>query len=189
MTVLNREQADVVRKTVVEMVEDKAQFALTDLERESVRVVGTTRYDFEEVGLSLIDLTMHERYGGRLIVLLPNQVVFEHWHPDVDGAKGKVETFRVLWGEVDSFCEGEASDGAQSLIPAGSEDVFTARRRIHLAPGEQHTTQLHERHWLVAGDVGVVGLEFSSPVRDRSDIKTDIDLDLVFFDFASPERH
>ncbi len=168
--------ADQVRRRVLEMVEVRAGFALTPEEKANILVVGFGEEDFFAWGAAAIDTILHPRYGGRLIIFFPNQRFPEHWHPDVDGDAGKEETFRVLWGQVRIYCPGEPSPGALERIPAGKEDVFTSRHEVILNPGEQVTAGRQERHWLVAGPEGTVGLETSSTVRDSYDQWTDSSL-------------
>jgi len=173
--------ADQVRQQVVEMVEVKAGFALTAEEKANIVVVGFGQEDFYAWGAAAIDTILHPRYGGRLIVFFPNQRFPEHWHPDVDEDGGKEETFRVLWGQVRIYSPGASSAGALERIPAGKEAAFTSRHETILNPGEQVTAGRHERHWLVAGPEGTVGLEISSTVRDSFDQWTDSSIKPVVF--------
>lgn len=172
---------DEVRQRVIEMVEVNAGFALTAEEKANIIVVGFGQEDFFAWGAAAIDTILHPRYGGRLIIFFPNQRFPEHWHPDVDGDGGKEETFRVIWGQVRIYAPGEPSPSALEHIPAGKEDVFTSRHEILLGPGEQATAALHDRHWLVAGPEGTVGLEISSTVRDEYDQVTDPAMKPVVF--------
>jgi D-lyxose ketol-isomerase len=170
---LDADQVREIRRQVVEMVEDRAGFRLSETEKANIAVVGFGEEDFFDWGAAAIDTIIAPRYGGRLIVFFPNQRFPEHWHPDVDGVPGKEETFRVLWGQVTIYCPGEPSPNASSHIPAGKEAMFTSRHEVVLRPGEQATAALHDRHWLVAGPDGTVGLELSSTVRDEFDRVTD----------------
>jgi D-lyxose ketol-isomerase len=171
MAGLDGAQVRKIKQQIVEMVEEKARFVLTSEERANVLVVSFG--DFHALGVAAVDTILAPRYGARLIIFLPNQVMPEHWHPDAEGIPGKEETFRVLWGEVRIFGPGEPTPGVERWIPAGKADVFTSRHEVHLRAGEQATASLHDRHWLVAGPEGVVGLEVSSTVRDEHDLMTD----------------
>ncbi|MGA2512863.1 MAG: D-lyxose/D-mannose family sugar isomerase [Candidatus Limnocylindrales bacterium] len=156
-----------VRQRIIELVEQKARFVLSSEEKERIAVVAFG--DFFQFGAGAIDTIMHDRYGGRLIIFFPNQVFPEHWHPNVDGNLGKEETFRVLWGKVYSYGEGEPSGDAEARIPPGKGHVFTARKEVILEAGEQRSIGLEERHWFVGGPEGAVAIEISSTVRDRYD--------------------
>jgi len=168
---LNPEAASDVRLRIIDYVEHKAGFILSEDEKQHIMVVGFG--GFFASGAGAIDTVMHARYGGRLIIFFPDQLFPEHWHPNVDGSLGKEETFRVLWGSVYSYGEGEPSSSAESRIPPGKEAVFTARHEVVLNAGEQRTIGLQERHWFVGGPQGAVALEISSTVRDPFDRFTD----------------
>jgi len=164
---LSPEAASDVRQKIIDYVEHKAGFILSGDEKQHIVVVGFG--DFFASGAGAIDTVMHARYGGRLIIFFPGQLFPEHWHPNVDEGLGKEETFRVLWGSVYSYGEGERSSSAESRIPPGKEATFTARHEVFLKAGEQRTIGLQERHWFVAGPEGAVALEISSTVRDPYD--------------------
>ena len=168
---LSAEAVGDVRRRIVDLVEAKAGFALSEEERQRIIVVSFG--DFFISGAGALDTVMHPRYGGRLIVFFPGQLFPEHWHPSVEEGAGKEETFRVLWGSVCSYGEGEPSTGAAQRIPAGKDAVFTARNEVLLRAGDQRSIGLHERHWFVAGPEGAVALEISSTVRDKYDRFTD----------------
>ena len=168
---MSAEAVEDVRRRILDLVEGKAGFALSEDERQRIIVVSFG--DFFASGAGAVDTVMDSRYGGRLIVFFPGQLFPEHWHPSVDEGAGKVETFRVLWGSVYTYGEGEPSTGAAQHIPAGKEAVFTARNEVLLRAGDQRSIGLHERHWFVAGPDGTVGLEISSTVRDQDDRFTD----------------
>ena len=174
---MSMEAVEDIRRAVLDMIEDKAGFALTEDERQRVIVVSFG--DFYTSGAVAVDTVMHPRYGGRLIVFFPNQLFPEHWHPSVEEGEGKEETFRVLWGSVHAYGEGEPSDGVTEHIPAGKEAVFTAHNEVLLHAGDQRTIGLNERHWYVAGPEGAVAIEISSTVRDEYDCFTDDTLKAV----------
>lgn len=164
---------------------DRAGFAVTRQEMSALRLVDTSYDDFRAIGLSLVDLCMHERYGSRLVIVLPNQIIPEHWHPSADGYIGKQETFRLLSGEVEAYLEGDEPADTRDLFPDAADRVdtwragFSAGRRLLLRPGDQCTTRLHEKHWFRAGPSGGLALETSSTVRDILDRASDPNLQFV----------
>lgn len=116
--------------------------------------------------------------------MLPGQLCPEHGHPDVDGERGKEETFRCRSGEVHLFVPGEAStadrDFALSLVPEDKRETFTVFRHVHLRPGDQYTLAPDTLHWFVAGrDAPAVISEFSTRSRDEADIFTDPEIQRV----------
>jgi D-lyxose ketol-isomerase len=175
MGMLDAEGLREARRRYLELVERKAGFVLSQNERDGIQVVVFRDYSYSAV--AAIDLVMHARYGARLIIWLPNQMMVEHWHPDADGNPGKEETFRVLWGTVHAYRRGVPSAGATARIPGGDEHAFTSRHEVVLNAGEQWTLEPHERHWFVAGPDGAVALEVSSTVRDSYDGLTDTALE------------
>lgn len=181
---MSRRQARACADEVGALI-DQAGFAVTQQETSSLRLVDTSYDDFRAIGLSLVDLCMHERYGSRLVILLPNQVVPEHWHPSAGEHLGKQETFRLLWGDVEAYVEGHEPAAYRRLFPDAPDATdtwragFSAGRRIPLRPGDQCTTRLHERHWFRAGAAGGVALETSSTVRDILDRPNDPNLRFV----------
>jgi D-lyxose ketol-isomerase len=91
----------------------------------------------------------------------------------VDGAPGKMETFRCRWGRVWLYVAGNPSSARQALPPEGSEVFYTVFHEIILNPGEQYTIPSDTLHWFQASDLGAVVSEFSSSSHDDSDVFTD----------------
>jgi D-lyxose ketol-isomerase len=137
--------------------------------------------DFFKVGLVIVNFVNTTRYCGKFLLFFPGQTAAEHYHPDVDGNRGKEETFRVLWGSAYAYGEGEPTKNIKAKIPEGMEESFTVRKETILKPGDQYDVKLHEKHWWQAGPEGVVVLEVSSTSRDLADVYTDKSLDFNIF--------
>ncbi len=103
------------------------------------------------------------------MALLPNQTCAEHKHPNLNGQKGKEETFRCRYGKVYLFVEGKKTP--RHVEPPN--EYFTASHEIILNPGDQYTIPPNTLHWFKAGEDGAVISEFSSHSDDASDVFTD----------------
>lgn len=169
---LQTDEVKVIKNKALGMLKE-AHIALSGEEEKTLAAVDFQTVDFNEIGMVLFTPINTARYCGRYIVFFPGQSCAEHWHPDVDGQPGKEETFRVLWGTVYAYYEGEPTKNIKAKIPTGKDAYYTCRREVILNPGDQYTLGLHEKHWFQAGPEGAVALEFSSEAKDRFDLNTD----------------
>jgi D-lyxose ketol-isomerase len=170
---LSLEEQKKIKEKALRMFK-KAGIPLSEDEKKNeITIVYFNNDKFYELGIVMVTTVNTERYCGRYILFLPGQSCAEHWHPDVDGNAGKEETFRVLWGTVYAYGEGEATKDIKAKIPPGKEKYFTVRKERILQPGDQWTLDLHEKHWFQAGPKGAVAYETSSAARDLNDLTTD----------------
>lgn len=128
---------------------EKANVVLSEEDRASLRVVDYGLNDIARYGVQFVEYINNGRYCARQLVLLPQQTIPEHRHPPVGDDPGKLETFRVVWGNV---------------------RVHTEFEEIDLNAGEQYTIGDNVYHGFRAGEAGAVAIEFSSPARDRYDV-------------------
>ncbi len=161
---------------------EKAGIILSKEEKENkIQIFDYGTGDFYKVGLIIVNFINTSRYCGKFLLFFPGQSAAEHYHPDVDGNKGKEETFRVLWGSAYAYGEGEPTKNIKAKIPEGMEGSFTVSKETILNPGDQYNVKLHEKHWWQAGPEGVVVLEVSSTSRDLYDVYTDKNLEFKIF--------
>lgn len=166
---------DVQRK--VNEYFQKADVILSDDEIQSIEVndFGLNRLD--ELGLQLFVYINTDRYCAKEWVLFPRQTCPEHYHPPVtDGDSGKEETFRVKFGTVYLYVEGEKTKHPKTQPPDQDRDYFTAAHEVVLTAGDQYTIPPNTRHWFQAGEAGAVTAEYSSPSTDDHDIFTHADI-------------
>lgn len=149
-----------------------AGIALRPGEEEGIDVADFGLSAFENEGASMLTLVDTERIAVKLIVLLPEQTLPEHWHTAVDGKPGKEETVRVARGELRLYVPGPDSVG-RGFVPSEKEPYYTSRRECVLAPGDQRTIREGTKHWLQAGKEGAVVFSFSSYAHDARDPFTD----------------
>ena len=152
---------------------EQVGIVLSEEEKNNIEIAEFGLGELASTGLELVVYVNTDRYCAKELVLFPRQTCPEHKHPSVEGAPGKMETFRCRSGRVFLYVEGEKTPGINALIPAGSEAYYTVFHEIELAPGQQYTIPPDTLHWFQAGEEGAVVSEFSSTSRDESDIFTD----------------
>ncbi len=169
---LTRDQLNAHRRKAAQKLEE-AGIVLTETERNAIEIADFGLGDFDRTGLALVVYVNTDRYCAKELVLFPGQTCPEHRHPDIDGERGKEETFRCREGKVWLYVEGEASEPIDATVPPGDEAAYTAFHQITLEPGQQYTIPPDTLHWFQAGPEGAVVSEFSSTSRDPFDIFTD----------------
>ena len=166
-----RSQEKALRKQAAEILR-QTLFPLTKTELDSIAVADFGLGDPLSQGAQILTLFATERISAKLIVLLPNQILPEHWHPPVGDDPGKEEILRGSWGTVRYFEQGtEKLD--PSLIPKGKHDCFTCTARRDLKPGDQVIIPPGVKHWMQGGQSGGCVISFSTCVRDILDQFTD----------------
>ena len=155
------------QQRAAQMIRD-AGVVITKDEADAVEVVdfGLSRLNVE--GVQVLTLLATERVSAKVLALFPSQTEPEHWHPPVNDDPGKEETLRVISGEVFVFVPGNGGL-CRGWVPAGKDDVYTARHEIVLKPGDQITLPPGAKHWFQAPDSGAVLYSFSTCVRDGLD--------------------
>lgn len=148
---------------------EKAKIVLTEEEKQKIEIADFGLDDLEHTGLQLLTYVNTERVCAKEMVLFPYQTCPEHRHPPVGDSPGKEETFRVRYGRVLLYVEGE-SNCTQPWHPEGEYTVF---HQIVLEPGQQYTIYPNTRHWFQADAQGAVVSEFSTKSMDDTDIFTD----------------
>jgi D-lyxose ketol-isomerase len=153
----------------------KAGFPLTEKELDRIAVADFGLGAPEQEGAQILTLFATERISAKLIVLLPGQILPEHWHPPVGNDPGKEEIIRGYWGRVLYFDDSE-TDQENLNIPSGKDHCYVCRSRRDLMPGAQVIIPPGKKHWLKGGDGGGCIISFSTCVRDILDQFTDEDI-------------
>lgn len=169
---LRRSELESAQARTAEML-DCAGIIITPQERANIEVVELGLSELERTGLQIITYVNTERYCAKELILFPRQTCPEHRHPDLEGRRGKMETFRCRWGKVLLYVEGDPAESPKANVPQGSEAYYTVFHEIELDPGRQYTIPSDTLHWFQAGDEGAIVSEFSSTSRDESDTFTD----------------
>lgn len=168
---MKRSVYNEARAKALEMYE-KAHIVLTDAEKAGVEVADFGLNDLWNTGLQIVTYVNTELCCAKEMVLFPGQTCPEHRHAPLmeKGYAGKEETFRVRYGEVYLYVEGEAVDAPKAQHPAGAYTVF---HEVVLHAGEQYTIYPNTLHWFQGGPEGAVVSEFSTKSYDEFDIFTD----------------
>lgn len=152
---------------------EKANIVLNDQEKQSVEVVDFGLNELDKTGLEIVTYINCDRYCAKEMVLFPHQTCAEHIHTPFGDYIGKQETFRVRYGTVYLYIDGEPTKNPAVSPPEGSEAYYTVQHEIVLQSGEQYTIPPATKHWFQAGEKGAVVSEFSSQSFDEHDIFTD----------------
>ena len=168
---ISRSQEKALRQKAAEILEQTG-FPVTQKELDAIAVADFGLNAPLQEGAQILTLFATERISAKLIVLLPGQILPEHWHPPVGGDPGKEEIIRGYWGCVQYFEEGDTPVDT-SLIPSGKDDAFTCGNLIELTPGVQVIIPPGVKHWMRGGPTGGCVISFSTCVRDILDQFTD----------------
>ncbi len=169
---MKKEVYEKCRQRALEFYE-KAHIVLTEKEKENLEVADFGLNDVDATGLEIVTYVNTEKCCAKEMVLFPHQTCPEHRHKPLGDYPGKEETFRVRYGTVYLYVEGEPVANPAVQPPAGSKDFYTVWHEIILHPGEQYTLYPNTKHWFQSGSEGAVVSEFSTKSYDEYDIFTD----------------
>ncbi|MDR2429430.1 MAG: hypothetical protein LBD14_00740 [Puniceicoccales bacterium] len=142
-------------------------YKVTDKTRSQLWVsdYGTGR--FTELGLAAImyDNNIKDLYMLQALILLPNQMLPEHWHEKPANLPAKMEGWLVLSGT--SYTVGSGEDNLAQFpeikIPACHKGGVTVTHVTKLTSGEYaNLKDLYGHHWQIAGAEGAVILEVAN---------------------------
>ncbi len=148
------------RKKTARMIR-RAGIRISEKEANIIQVIDFGLGKLHQEGLQVLTLFLSDRIEVRVLVLLPNQIYPEHWHPMADSISGKEETIRVIDGNVKLYLPGE-SKGKAPFIPAGKERWYTSLAGNILNPGDQMTIAPGVKYWMQAEPSGSVMYSFSA---------------------------
>ena len=157
----------------LDFIENKAKIAVNEKEKEEFEVADFGLNRLKDFGVELIIMVNTDRVSAKEVVIFPNQICPQHYHPDIDGKQGKEETFRCRWGRMYLYVEGEPTPDPVAKVPEDKKDYFTVWHQIILNPGECHTVYAGTKHWFQAGPEGAVFSEFGTHNRDGFDVFDD----------------
>jgi len=175
--VIYRSKERALRRSAAEYLE-KMGFSLTSEELESIAIADFGLSEPEREGAQILTLFATDRISAKLIVLLPGQVLPEHWHPPVGSDPGKEEIVRGFHGTVMYFGDGLSDQAGGATrddreVPTGKAAQYVCRYRTDLNPGAQIVIPPGRKHWLKGGPSGGCIISFSTCVRDILDQFTD----------------
>lgn len=167
-----RSQVEKGRAFAQEMLK-KAHVLVQEAEINRMEVGDFGLSNWPAEGAQIVTFINTDRVGFKVICLMPDQTLPEHWHTAVEGDElGKQEILRVLYGTLRLGLPGE--DGlTESVIPHGKENCYTCRTEKRLYAGEQILLEPGVKHWLQGGEEGVVVSSISSAAHCQLDPFTD----------------
>jgi len=156
-----------IRKEALNLFK-KANIPLSYEEKiKELKIVEFGELDFYKVGLVFLTFISTDFYGGRYILLFPNQFCPLHIHPETPGLQAKVETFRVLYGQVIKYWASKEQDDKLLHLDALSLRNLDYKNFVVLNEGEQAITVPEERHWYLGGSKGAIAMEISTTLKNE----------------------
>lgn len=151
----------------------KAHVLVHEAEISSMEVGDFGLSNWPAEGAQIVTFVNTDRVGFKVICLMPDQTLPEHWHTAVAGdALGKQEILRVLYGSLRLGLPGEGGL-TESVIPHGKENRYTCHTEKLLHAGEQFLLEPGVKHWLQGGEEGTVVASISSAAHCQLDPFTD----------------
>jgi len=120
---------------------------------------------FTEIGMGVLFWAndKDQGYSAMDVFLLPNQAVPEYDAAKTGDAKAKMETWHVRYGWLYNFTEGDATPGADALVPPSQKGFVTAlAERIFKQGDVAVLARPEESHWKLAGPEGAVFSEYGT---------------------------
>ncbi len=125
--------------------------------------------DFPNVGMGGIIWAIDDKTGvfGHEILLLPNQMLIEHWHVADKGMPAKNECWHARAGK--SYCFGEEGEDASKYpyvkVPE-SQKKFVTVNKVNVADSDKGNivwmSGIGARHYQIAGPEGAVVTEYGA---------------------------
>ena len=141
---------------------DRAHVVMTAKEREQIEVSDFGLSKLEHFGVQTLTYFNTDRICAKQIVLFPNQICPEHWHPRVGTDPGKEETMRIRWGLVYLYIPGASLESAaMDRIP---ERKTTSQWAKKSSWGRVIRLLWHQDvHWFQAGPEGLLSMIIPQP--------------------------
>jgi D-lyxose ketol-isomerase len=168
---ITQDEFNKFQKIAAKMIVDSG-FIIRPEELQKIAVADFGLNNLKKEGGQIFTLFATQRISTKIIALLPNQTLPEHWHPPVDDDPGKEEVIRAISGNLRFYIPGEG-EIKEGFIPEGKDDYYTMRNEVLLKPGDQIILKPGTKHWFQAGYEGAVMFSFSTCVRDGLDGFTD----------------
>ena len=155
---------DKARKAYIDMLE-RLNYPIPKLFREELFVTDLGVGDFWKVGVggTMWCNSQEHGYFSFEIMLLPGQMIPEHWHVETEGAPAKMESWHTRYGMIYTFGEGEPTEPCPVEVPASQKDYVTVHHCELLELGQvRPLNRLNAKHYMIAGAEGAVVTEYAS---------------------------
>lgn len=160
--------AEAGRQAYIDMME-RLGYPVSDNMRENMWATDFGLGDFPAVGMGGIFWAQENKHGvfGHEILLLPNQMLVEHWHVAADGLPAKYECWQARAGET--YCLGEEGEDMSKFpglkIPESQKNFVTQKKVSHSSAKKGNVVWLNKtlaRHSQIAGPEGAVVTEYGA---------------------------
>jgi D-lyxose ketol-isomerase len=152
------------KKAYLEFMAAKG-YPVTKSVREHLWVTDFGLGKFTETGMG-IQFWANDKdqgYSAMDVFLLPNQATPEHNAVKTGDAKAKMATWNVRYGWLYNFTEGDATPGAEALIPPSQKGFVTALSERILKQGDVAVlARPEELEWKLAGPDGAIFSEYGT---------------------------
>lgn len=159
---------EAAKKAYFDMM-DKLGYPVSENLRKNMWVSDFGLGDFPAVGMAGIFWAHENKNGvfGHEIILLPNQMLVEHWHVAGKGLPAKNECWHARAGKT--YCFGEEGEDASKYpnvkVPE-SQKKFITVNKVACADAEKGNivwlNRLEARHYQIAGPEGAVVTEYGA---------------------------
>lgn len=156
------------KKAYIEMMENLG-YPISDNLRENMWVSDFALGNFPAVGMGGIFWAQENVHGvfGHEILLLPNQMLIEHYHVAGNGLPAKNECWQARAGT--SYCFGENGEDASKYpdvkVPE-SQKKFITVNKVSVADAKKGNVvwmgRIGARHYQIAGPEGAVVTEYGT---------------------------
>lgn len=174
--------AEAAKEIYLEMLR-RAHYPIPENPKEKMYAKDWGLGEFTNIGLGgfvWVDSQEHN-YCALEMILLPGQMVPEHWHV-ADEAAGigiKMESWHIRWGQTFAYGEGEPTANLAVTPPESQKEFITALHETPLGVGEVAGLTKHlEKHWQQAGPQGCILTEPSNYHSDHCMRYTDPNIEV-----------
>ena len=142
-------------------------YPVPDSVRKNLAVTDFGLGHFTEAGLAFVAWINDKKagYASLEVLLLPNQMIPEHWHVALDdqGVAPKMESWLVRYGSTFAYGEGEPAQKPSVKIHECQAKCVTVMHETPIRPGEvAGVGKPMEKHWQQAGPEGCILTEMST---------------------------
>ena len=159
--------AEAAKKAYFSLMESLG-YPISDNMRENMWATDFGLGDFPAVGMGGIFWVQDNKRNGLFgheILLLPNQMLVEHYHVPADGLPAKWECWQAKAGST--YCFGEEGEDMSKYpevkVPASQQKYFTQKKVVKLCAKKGNLAYLNRqeaRHSQIAGPKGAVVTEY-----------------------------
>lgn len=159
---------EAAKQAYIDMMKNLG-YPISENLRDNMWVSDFALGDFPAVGMGGIFWAQENEHGvfGHEILLLPNQMLIEHWHVAGNGLPAKNECWHARAGT--SYCFGESGEDASKYpdvkVPESQKKYVTVNK-VSVADAKKGNIvwmgRIGARHYQIAGPEGAVVTEYGA---------------------------